>query len=558
MARTWRWRLLLVLAASLFATACEVGTIQVFDYLTDHVLVTGDFGRVWAPAGAWLTLSVVGSLGTFVASYTQSWVGEHFLRRVRDRLFHHVQRLSPDFFESRPTGDLVERLTSDVDELEHLVVGTPVTVLTATANVVFFAGAALYIRWDLALICFAAAPLFWLSTKAFAGRIRVASRAERDSNGVLTSVLAESIANMPLVQAYNRQPTESAKVHRESVNWMHSVIRQYRLSYAYQSLASLVETVCVLGVVAAGAWEISAGRLSLGGLLALAAYLGYLYPQIQSLGSLQMALASGTSAAERVFEVLDVEPTVRDRHDPHALLSARHRTDITPAAPGPRPRGVVSFERVGFRYPGTRRPILDTLTFTAWPGQLVLVDGPSGAGKSTFAKLLLRLYDPTGGTIRLDGLDIAELPLPVLRDAVTLVPQETIVFGGSIRENIAYGRPGATEQEIQRAAEDADLGGFIASLPDAYDTEVGANGRLLSGGQRQRLAIARALVRDTPVLILDEPTTGLDDASAQRVLEPLRRLAADRTTFLITHDRRLAAEADLVLPVTPAYAPNSA
>ncbi|WP_274918170.1 ABC transporter ATP-binding protein [Streptomyces sp. WZ-12] len=557
MARTWRWRLLLVLAASLLATACEVGTIQVFDYLTDHVLVTGNFGGVWAPAGVWLALSVVGSLGTFVASYTQSWVGEHFLRRVRDRLFHHVQRLSPDFFENRPTGDLVERLTSDVDELEHLVVGTPVTVLTAGANIVFFAGAALYIRWDLALICFAAAPLFWLSTKAFAGRIRVASRAERDSNGVLTSVLAESIANMPLVQAYNRQPTESAKVHRESVNWMHSVIRQYRLSYAYQPLASLVETVCVLGVVAAGAWEISAGRLSLGGLLALAAYLGYLYPQIQSLGSLQMALASGTSAAERVFEVLDVAPTVRDRHDPHALLSARHRTDITPAPPGPRPRGVVSFERVGFRYPGTRRPILDTLTFTAWPGQLVLVDGPSGAGKSTFAKLLLRLYDPTSGTIRLDGQDIAELPLPALRDAVTLVPQETLVFSGSIRENIAYGRPGATEQEIQRAAEDADLGAFIASLPDGYHTEVGANGRLLSGGQRQRLAIARALVRDAPVLILDEPTTGLDDASAQRVLQPLRRLAADRTTFLITHDRRLAAEADLVLPVAPTHAPNT-
>jgi ATP-binding cassette subfamily B protein len=432
-----------------------------------------------------------------------------------------------------------------VDAIEGLVVTTPVTLFTCAANTVFFACAALYVRWDLALLTFAAAPLFWLAARVFSRRIRSVSREERDGNGALTAAIEESLANMTLVQAYNRQDTQGAKVHRESVAWMGAVIRQYKLSYAYGPLATMVETVCLLSVIVAGAWEITSGRLTLGGLLAFSAYLGYLYPQIQALGSVQLSLASSTAAAERVLEILETRPSVRDQQAP----TRSGRAPAAVPAPGPRARGVLSFDRVGFTYPGTRRPILDDVSFTAWPGQLVLIAGPSGAGKSTVAKLLLRLYDPTSGTVLLDGRDIADLPLSRLRDTVTLVPQETMVFDASIGENIAYGRPGASMEEIRRAAAGADLDAFVSSLPDGYETPIGPRGRLLSGGQRQRLAIARALVRDTPVLVLDEPTTGLDAASAARVMEPLKRLMADRTTFLITHDAHLAEQADAFLSV---------
>ena len=541
LARVWRVRLTLAVLCLLISSGCDVAVVAAFSYITDHALVKGDFGLVWKPAGIWLGLAAVDGVVTFVGSYTMSWVGEHFLRRLRDRTFHHLQQLSPDFFESRPTGDLVERLTSDIDAIEGLVVTAPVTLVTCTANTLFFASAAFYIRWDLALLTFVAAPLFWLSARVFTKRIRSVSRDERDSNGALTAALEESLANMTLVQAYNQQDTQGEKVHRESVAWMDNVIEQYRLSYAYAPLAAMVETVCLLSVIAAGAWEISAGRLTLGGLLAFSAYLGYLYPQIQALGSVQLSLASSTAAAERVLEILETSPSVRDPQT--RSRSGRVRT----VEPGPRARGVLTFDRVGFTYPSTRRSILDDVSFTAWPGQLVLIGGPSGAGKSTVAKLLLRLYDPTSGSILLDGRNVADMPLSRLREAVTLMPQETMVFNASIAENIAYGRPGASAEEIRRAAAAADLDTFVSTLPDGYDTSIGARGRLLSGGQRQRLAIARALLRDTPVLILDEPTTGLDAGSAARIMEPLQRLMADRTTFLITHDPLLAEQADVFL-----------
>ncbi|MEY9964037.1 ATP-binding cassette subfamily B protein [Streptacidiphilus sp. MAP12-16] len=541
-----RHRLLMLVSALglVVSAACDTAAIQVFEYLTDHVLTTGRIGAFWIPAGIWLAVAVLGASATFVGSYTASWVGEHCLLEFRDRVFRHVQRLPPDFFDNRQTGDLVARLTSDIDAMEPLMASTPVTLVNTAVSMVFFAGAALWVRWDLALMTFAAAPLFWFAARVFSSRIRGVTRDERDANGALTTALEENLANMTLVQAYNREETEREKVHREGLAWLRNAVAAYRLSYAYGPLAEVIETVCVLAVVGAGAWEISAGRLTLGGLLAFAAYIGYLFPHIQSLGSIAIGLSSSTAAAERVFEVLAVQPSVQDA------------PGIRPSRPGPGARGVISFEQVAFTYPGSQRRILEDLSCTAWPGQLVLLDGPSGAGKSTLAKLLLRLYDPAEGRITLDGVDLRDLTLRELRDQVTLVPQETMVFHGTIRENIAYGRPGATGADVRQAAVDADLDGFVSDFPDGYDTVIGQNGRLLSGGQRQRLAIARAIIRDTPVLILDEPTTGLDDESAARVMAPLRRLMGSRTTFLITHDQALATQADVVLPVTPGAGPH--
>ncbi|GLY85509.1 ABC transporter ATP-binding protein [Actinoallomurus iriomotensis] len=519
--------LLLVLAA-----AGEVAAIWIFGLITDHVLAAKNLAAFWTPALVWLQLSVLTAVASFGGDYLTTLVGERFLLRLRDSVFAHVQRLSPDFFDRGRTGDLMVRLTDDVEAIEQFVASGLIKTVTSVVSAVFFAGAALYVRWDLALVSFALAPLFWLAVRRFTARFRETAVRERESNGAMTSVVEESLSNHALVQAYNRQPAERRRLHREGLTWLEAKMAENRLSALYEPLVQVIETVCVLLVLGFGASELARGRVTLGGLLAFAAYLGYLYPPLQSLGDVGLTASEAAASADRIIEIMETPPAVAD-----------------PAVPRTRAarRGRVAFDGVTFRYPGGGRPALKEFSFRAGPEELVLVTGPSGAGKSTIARLLLRFYDPERGRIRLDGVDIRELSLTTLRDTVTVLQQETMLFPGSVRDNIAYGRPDATEEQIVAAARAAEAHDFVTALPEGYDTPVGRQGRLLSGGQRQRIAIARAMLRDAPVLVLDEPTTGLDAPTARRVLAPLRRLMAGRTTILITHDLHLAPEADRIV-----------
>jgi ABC-type multidrug transport system fused ATPase/permease subunit len=294
-----------------------------------------------------------------------------------------------------------------------------------------------------------------------------------------------------------------------------------RLRALFTPIIDLIELVGALIVVGLGTWLLAKGQLSLGALLAFLTYLNGLYSPIRGLTRLVNTLHSASAGAERVMEFLDERPQVRQARRPLRLESAV---------------GELSVDNVSFWYPETAQPALTELSFAVRPGEMLAIVGASGAGKSTLTKLLLRFYDPNVGRITLDGHDLRSLDLPSLRRNLAVVLQETQVFDGTVRENIAYGRPDATEDEIAAAAQAADAHEFITMLPDGYETPVGQRGRRLSGGQRQRVAIARAMVRDAPVLILDEPTTGLDGDSADRLLEPLRRLAAGRTTIVISHN----------------------
>ncbi len=506
------------------AAACEVGAIGLFGVITDQVLAKGTLEAFWTPSLTWIGLAALAAVASFASSYSTALGGERFLLRLRGKVFSHLQTLTPDFFDNRKLGDLMARLTDDIEAIEELLGSGLVKVFTTLVSVVFFTTAAFFIRWDLALVTMALVPLFLLVSKGFAGRFRTASARERTSNGAMNSVIEESLANQSLVQAHNRQETESDRLHGEGFRWLRANMAQAKLASMYGPIVQMIETICLLVVIGFGAWEIASGRLTIGGLLAFAAYLALIYPAVQSLGELALTVSEAAAGSDRVIEILQAKPSVTDR-------------DTVVPVPSPL-RGRIEFSGVSFTYPGRPKPTLAGLSFTAEPGDLLVCTGPSGIGKSTIAKLLLRFYDPTAGRIMLDGVDIRDLSRHDLREAVTLLQQENLLFSATVRDNIAYGRPGAGLDEIVQAAVTADVHDFITSLPNGYDTPIGQRGRLLSGGQRQRIAIARAILRDAPVLILDEPMTGLDVPTATRIMEPLQRLMAGRTTILITHDLR--------------------
>ncbi|MGX1914021.1 ABC transporter ATP-binding protein [Streptomyces phaeochromogenes] len=528
-----KW-LLLIVACVIVSALAETASILLFAELTDHALKAGSPAAFWGPAGAWLGVAVLGAIVGYLGNSLAVWTAERFVLRLRANVFRHVQDLPPHFFQKHRQGDLVERLTGDVEAIEQMVVSGVVGTVSAIFSALFYSAAALWLRWDLALVTFLLAPLFLVAARRFAGRIRTAAQDERTADGAITSVVEESLGNVVLTQAYNRRRAEEKRLDREARAWLRASVRGARASELYEQFVEVVETVCVLAVIGLGAWEISQGRMSLGQLLAFAAFLGYLYPPIRDLGRLGLTLTAATAGAQRLQEILDAEPAVTDPAEP--------------VRPWP-VRGWVSFHGASFRYPGAERDSLHDVTFTAGPGEFVLVTGPSGAGKSTLSKLLTRFYDPTEGVICLDGVPLTDVPLEFLRENVALLPQETLILHGTIGENIACGRPGASDEEIERAARDADAHAFIGALPDAYDTEIAPGTSILSGGQLQRIALARAILRAAPVLVLDEPTTGLDGPAARRVVQPLRRLVSGRTTVMITHDLTLAPDADRILVV---------
>lgn len=527
--RRWLW---LTLVFIVLLPAIETATIWMFKLVVDKVLVPQDFGPfVWI-ALAYLGLTLLAGVISFWDDYLANWVGERFLLGLRTDLFRHVQGLSLDFFERRRLGDVLQRLTGDVSSIENFVLSGVADFLSYVLRIAFFSAALFYLQWDLALVALVIAPLFWYAARRFSRLIKQASREKRRRGGSISAVAEESLANAPLVQAYNRQETEVERLHRENLGSFEATMASTRLKALFTPLIDIIELLGAMLVIGLGTWELSKGRLSLGGLLVFLTYLTQLYSPIRGLGRLTNTIYSASAGAERIIELLDQRPSVTDRPD---------------ARPIGRAEGTIELDGVTFAYPGTTEAALDGVSLKVEPGETLALVGQSGAGKSTAAKLLLRFYDPSAGRVRLDGRDLRELRLRDLRDNVALLLQETLVFHGTVHENIAYGREGASEEEIVAAARAADAHDFVTELPEGYHTVIGQKGRRLSGGQRQRIAIARAMIRKAPVLILDEPTTGLDAESGQRILEPLRRLMSGRTTIVISHNMITVREATCIV-----------
>jgi len=519
----------LVLLASLGFVAVgpltTAATVGIFAEIVDTVLVGRRLAALWELGGALLGITIVGGLLSFVSSSISAWLSERFLLRLRDGVFAHVLTLSPRFFETHRVGDVIARLTSDVNGIERLVVSGPTRAISYAIRIVVFSGLALALRWELALLSFVMVPAFWWIARYFSRRIKQASREKRRRSGGVGAIAEETLANIAIVQAYGQQRAEAGRLHAEARAKMAASLDATRMSSLYAPAIALVEALGGLLVLAVGAWQHAHGRLTIGGLLAFVAYLAQLYQPIRSASRLATTVYGATASAERLIELLDRKPDVVSAPAARRLPHGPH---------------VVHLDQVTYRYPGTDRPAVARLDLTIEPGEIVAVMGPNGAGKSTLTKLLLRWVDPDAGAVRIDGIDVRELELESLRAQVAFVPQETTLFDRTVAENVAYGYPQAAQQVIRAAAQIAQADRFVRELPTGYETRVGQRGRRLSGGQRQRLAIARALIRPAPILVVDEPTASLDAHAARDLVEPLRRLMAGRTTLLITHDEELA------------------
>jgi ATP-binding cassette, subfamily B, bacterial len=527
--RRWLW---LTLVFIVLTPAIDTAMIWMFKVVVDEVFVPRDFSAFWWVALLYVGLTLLNGLVEFADEYLSTWVGERFLLDLRTTVFRHVQGLSLGFFERRRLGDILARLTGDVAAIEGLVLSGVADALSYALQILFFGAALFYLQWDLALVSFIVAPFFWVVSRRFSKLIRRASREKRRRSGSISAVAEESLGNAQVVQAYNRQGTEVERFHRENVGSMEATLASTRLRALFTPMVDLIQLLGALVVIGYGTYKLSTGDLSLGGLLAFMAFTSRLYDPIRGMTKLVNTFYSASAAAERIVEVMGEEPDVRDRPGARRLDPAR---------------GVISMRDVSYRYPGTAADAVSGVSFDVAPGETLALVGSSGAGKSTLAKLLLRFHDPGSGTVTIDGHDVRDVTLESLRDHIAVLLQETLVFEGTVAENIAYGRPGATQGDIERAARAADAHDFITALPEGYETRIGERGRRLSGGQRQRIAIARAMIRDAPVLILDEPTTGLDAESTERVLEPLRRLMAGRSTIVITHNLMTVRDASTIL-----------
>ncbi len=511
------------------ATACGVVRYLIPLVLPWTLKVVVD--EFLAPIGArprrQLDLLIAGLIALYavyaVASYWRSYLaglaGHRLIFDLRRDLYHHLQRMSLSFFDRQRVGAVVARMTSDIASAQNFVgaafVNTAMDVAAISGVVVVL----LVAHWRLALVALAVLPCYALITLRLTRRLREQSRVIHDQLQEMSGELHEQFAAISTIQSFTQEEAEARAFEQQSERFLHSVLSNVKLQSVALGATGFLTAIGPILVLWFGAREVLAGRLTVGTLMAFYAYLGLLYQPVQRLTELNVIVANSLAAMDRIFEVFDTYPEVRERPGAHVLG---------------RLRGEIAFEDVGFRYDGGP-PVLEHFRHRLPAGTTAALVGPSGAGKSTLAKLLPRFYDVTEGRITVDGTDVRDVTLRSLRQNIAIVGQDPILLSGTVAENLRYGRPEATHAELERAAHLAFASVFIERLPQGYQTEIGERGLRLSGGEKQRLAIARAFLKDAPILILDEPTSALDPESEALIKDALQQLLEDRTALIIAH-----------------------
>jgi ATP-binding cassette subfamily B protein len=478
-----------------------------------------------------VVLSGLRALAAYVTRIGFAEVGNRVLNAARNEVYRHLQSLSLSFHTKAKRGDLVLRVISDINMLKDVTVTAALPLLANVLVLLGMLGMMFLVNWQLALLALATLPVFWFWTTLFSRRIQQAARKQRKRESAMATTAAETLEGIKVVQALGLEEQLAQTFVRRNKASQKQDLKGARLSAGLGRTVGFLIAIATAVVLWYGSRLVLDRELTPGDLLVFLAYLKNAFRPVQDFAKYTGRLAKATAAGERVLNLLDQDPEVADH--PGAVAA-------------PAFQGAVGFDGVSFAYePG--HSVLARLDFAVRPGQRVAVVGPSGIGKSTLVNLLYRFYDPVQGRVLIDGHDLREYTLASVRAQISVVLQEAFLFAASVRDNIAFGAPGTSSEAIEAAARLANAHEFILALPQGYDTVLGERGVTLSGGQRQRIAIARAAIRPAPILILDEPGTGLDEENERAVLEALERLAHNRTTFFITHDLQLAARADRIL-----------
>jgi subfamily B ATP-binding cassette protein MsbA len=475
-------------------------------------------------------IALLGAVSSYVQSLSMTTVGQWVMHDLRSTLYHHIQRLSLSYHDRSQTGDLITRVTSDIDTIQGFITSTLIDTVIDVLTVIGMIAVMLYLDWSFTLIALTVAPFLFFFVYKYTPQIKKATRAVKKKETEIVSTTQEIFSSIRVVKAFAREKYERRRFTEASMETVRLALRARALKAGLSPGVQLITAAGTALVLWYGARLVLENRISLGELTMFLAYLGKLYSPIRSLSKLPETFSKPAIAFERIQEVMDVEINNPERPKPHKA---------------PEFRGRIEFENVSFAY-SADQPILKDINLVIEPGQVAAFVGPTGAGKTTIISLIPRFYEVSSGTIRIDDEDVRTFKLKSLRKQLGFVLQETLLFRAPVWQNIAYGRPTATREEIVAAAQLANAHEFIQQMPEGYDTMVGERGVTLSGGQRQRVGIARAIIRDAPILILDEPTSGLDSASEGVVFEALHRLMAGRTCIVITHRLATIQNADII------------
>lgn len=524
-------RIVIALLCTILAAATNLYIPKIIGDIIDNVLATKDLVALNNIALGIIILMVLQGIFLYGQTYFMAYVGQKVIIDIRRAIYQHLQRLSLLFFETRQIGTIMSYITNDVAALQSALVDNVIELVTQSVVLIGSVIFMFYLDWKLAFITFASLPFIIQAINISGRKLRIKSRVLQERAAHITAFLQESLSAVRVVKSFVREEYELKRFDNENNQNFSAQMKTVQVTSIITPVINILTAIGVTGIVWFGGHEVIDGNLTSGALISFLTYAINLTTPIKRLSSVYGNIQKALAAAQRVFEIIDTEPDIKD---------------LPNAIPLPPVNGHVVFHEVTFEYhPG--EPVLSSLSFEAKPGQMVALVGPSGSGKTTIANLIPRFYDPLSGYIAIDGVKIKESTLNSLREQIGIVPQETLLFNGTVYENILYGDLTASRDAITDAAKAANAHHFIMEMPNGYETFIGERGATLSGGQRQRIAIARAILKNPQILILDEATSALDTESEALVQEALNKLMVGRTSFVIAHRLSTIQKADLIL-----------